>query len=98
MKKHRQRYTQEFKRDAVKLVTDQEYGVTEAARNLGINANMLSRWVQQYRSGEHDAFRGNGRVSPEQEELRRLRAENKRLRLEREVLKKAAAFFANESN
>ena len=98
MKQTRRQYTKEFKLDAVKLVTDHEYRVAEAARNLGINANMLSRWVQEYRDERGQAFRGNGKLTPEQAELRRLRAENKRLRLEREVLKKAAAFFANESN
>ena len=98
MKQTRRQYTKEFKLDAVKLVTEHEYRVAEAARNLGINANMLSRWVQEYRDDDGQAFRGNGKLMPEQAELRRLRAENKRLRLEREVLKKAAAFFANESN
>ena len=94
----RKRYTKEFKLDAVRLVTDQGYKCAEAARNLGINATMLNRWVQEYRNGENEAFRGNGTLTAEQEELRRLRVENRRLRLEREILKKAAAFFAKESS
>lgn len=94
----RKQYTKEFKLDAVRLVTDQGYKCTEAARNLGINANLLNRWVQEYRSSEDEAFRGNGKLTAEQEELRRLREENRRLKLEREILKKAAAFFAKESS
>jgi transposase len=94
----RKQYTKEFKLDAVRLVTDQGYKCAEAARNLGINANMLNRWVQEYRNGEGEAFRGNGKPTAEQEELRHLREENRRLKLEREILKKAAAFFAKESS
>jgi len=96
--KTRKKYTKEFKLDAVRLVTEQGYKCAEAARNLGLSANMLNRWVQQYRADENDAFRGNGHVTAEQEELRRLREENRRLKEEREILKKAAAFFAKESN
>ncbi len=74
------------------------YGITEAARNLGINATMLGRWKRELEVQENGAFPGRGRLSPDQEELYRLREENKRLRMEREILKKAAAFFANESS
>ena len=84
----RKQYTKEFKRDAVRLVTEHGYRCAEAARNLGINANMLGRWVQEYRADEAQAFRGNGNLTPEQEELRRLRIENRQLKLEREILKK----------
>jgi len=94
----RKRYTKEFKLDAVKLVTEQGYTRAEAARNLGLKANMLGRWVQELQSDEAEAFRGNGKLGADQQELRRLREENRRLRLEREILKKAAAFFAKESS
>jgi transposase len=90
-------YTPEFKKDAVRLVTEQGYKVTEAARNLGINPSVLQRWKTELASVGPNAFPGKGRLSPEQEELQRLRKENQRLRMEREILKKAAAFFANES-
>ena len=93
----RKKYTKEFKLDAVRLVTEQGYTRAEAARNLGINAGMLARWVQESRSDEGEAFRGNGKLKAEQEELRRLRQENRRLKMEREILKNAAAFFAKES-
>jgi transposase len=78
-------------------VTVHGYGVAEAARNLGINATMLGRWKREHEARERGAFPGKGHLPPDQEELHRLREENKRLRMEREILKKAAAFFANES-
>jgi transposase len=59
---------------------------------------MLRRWKREVAQNANGAFPGKGQLSLEQEELHRLRAENKRLRMEREILKKAAAFFANESN
>ena len=94
----RQSYTAEFKREAVRLVMMHGYGMTEAARNLGINATMLGRWKRELEAQENGAFPGKGCLSLDQEELHRLREENKRLRMEREILKKAAAFFANESS
>ena len=94
----RQTYTAEFKREAVRLVMAHGYGITEAARNLGINATMLGRWKRELEDRENGAFPGKGRLSPDQEELHRLREENKRLWMEREILKKAAAFFASESS
>ena len=96
MERQRRRHSREFKQDAVALVTEQGYTIAEAARNLGINANMLGRWKREF-GGDAEAFLGNGKLSPEQEENRRLRQENKRLRMERDILKKATAFFANES-
>ena len=96
--KRRKKYTNEFKRDAVGLVTEQGYTKAEASRNLGIDSRMLGRWVREMQSDEGDAFRGNGKRPEEQEDLRRLREENRRLKMEREILKKAAAFFAKESS
>jgi len=96
----RKRHTKEFKLDAIRLVTEHGCSKVEAARSLGVNANMLRRWVKEYEADETQAqaFRGNGKLTPEQEELRRLRAENRQLKLEREILKKATAFFAKESD
>jgi transposase len=90
-------YTSEFKEDAVRLVTEQRYKVTEAARNLGIHPSVLHRWKGQLASEGPNAFPGKGHLTPEKEELQRLRKENQRLKMERDILKKAAAFFANES-
>jgi transposase len=93
----RRPYTAEFKREAVRLVTDQGDAVTEAARNLGLNATMLGRWKREVEQTKNGAFPGNGRVSLDQEELHRLREENRRLRMERDILKKALGFVASES-
>jgi transposase len=94
----KKQYTKEFKLDAVSLVLDQGYKVAEAARSLEINANMLRRWIKENQAdNDGQAFRGNGKLTPEQEEIRRLKLENKQLKLEKQILKKAAVFFAKET-
>ena len=93
----RRQYTTEFKKEAVELVTRENYTVAQAASSLGICRSMLDRWRREYREREKDAFPGTGHQAGEAEELRKLREENRRLRLERDILKKAAAFFARES-
>ena len=97
MTQKRKNYTAEFKREAVRLVTEQGYSMSQAARNLDININMLRRWKKQINEQGQNAFPGKGRLLPDQEELYRLREENKRLRMERDILKKTVTFFANES-
>lgn len=94
----RQRYTDEFKADAVSLVTDHGYSCAEAARRLGINPNNVNRWVRAHRDQQDHAVRGEPSSKELQAEIQRLRKENKRLQMEREILKKAAAFFAKESD
>ena len=93
----RRQYTAEFKKEAVRLVTNQGYTITEAAKSLGIRSQILGRWRREQLKKQENAFPGSGHQSPEIEELNRLREENRRLKLEREILKKAAAFFAKES-
>ena len=93
----RKKYSKEFKLDAVSLVLEQDYSRAEAARSLDINANMLGRWVKEHQADDGQAFRGNGKLTPEQEELRNLRAQVKRLQMEKEILKKATVFFAAET-
>lgn len=95
MKKKRKKYTREFKEEAVKLITEQGYQIAETARNLGINETMLSRWKKEITGGE-DNLSSDG-TKAMRAELSHLRKENKRLKMEREILKKAAAFFAKES-
>ena len=92
----RKKYSKEFKLDAVSLVTDQGYSRAEAARSLGLNSNMLGRWVSEQRTDGGHAFRGNGKLTPEQEEIRELRSQVKNLKMEKEILKKATVFFAKE--
>jgi len=98
MAEKRKYYSKQFKIDAVNLTTEQGYKTSEAARNLGIHHSSLRRWKDQLITNGSKAFPGKGHMSPEKEELHRLRKENKQLQMEREILKKAAAFFAKESN
>ena len=93
----KKQYTEEFKREAVALVTEQGDTQVGAARNLGINRDMLRRWKRELEKHGAVAFPGKGHQPPEQAELHRLRAEIRRLEMEREILKKATAFFATES-
>ncbi|SCY51044.1 transposase, partial [Legionella israelensis DSM 19235] len=88
----RRKFSQEFKLDAISLVKDQGYSRAEASRSLSIHPNMLSRWIKEHESDQGNAFRGNGKLTAEQLEIRQLREENRRLKMEKEILKKAAAF------
>ena len=93
-KGRRRRYSEEFKREAVKLILDQQLSVAQAARNLGIHPNLLRNWKGRFEAENEDA----SLTEDERMEIARLRAENRRLRMERDILKKAAAFFANEKS
>ena len=93
----RKLYSKEFKLDAISLVLEQGYSRAEAARSLGINANMMGRWIKEQATDDGQAFRGNGKLTSEQAEIRRLREENRRLKMEKDILKKATVFFAKET-
>ena len=92
----RRNFTKEFKIEAVKLATEPGANIVEVARNLGIHDSILRRWINASEEGGV-AFRGHGRLKPEDEEMRYLRKELERTRQERDILKKAVAFFARES-
>lgn len=94
-KMKRRAFTDEFKKDAVKLVIEHGYNTSEAGRRLGVSQSNVSRWVRQYRRST-EAPSGSGQELAA--EVKRLQKENQRLVMERDILKKAAAFFANESN
>jgi transposase len=90
----RRRFDDDFKAQAVRLVLDEGKGIGSVARDLDLTPTSLAEWVKRAR-----ADRTNGRTgltTAEREELARLRKENRQLRLEREILKNAAAFFASE--
>ena len=96
MGKNRRQYTKEFKIEAVRLIVEEGRPISEVARELGTAQSLLHRWKKKSEEGKIDPFPGQGRLSPEDEELRRLRRENKRLRMEHEILKKAVAIFSEE--
>ena len=98
MPQTRRTYDDEFKRDAVRLATNNSYSLSETARRLGISAKLLGRWKREAEARANDAVSSNGHVSPESDELRRLHKEIQRLQMERDILKKTVIFFANESN
>ena len=94
MAKVRGKYTPEFKLQAVQMMTDQSLSVAEVARRLGVSESRLHDWKKAVRENGPAAFPGTGRQTPLEEENRRLRADVKRLEMERDILKKATAFFA----
>mgnify|MGYP001561425314 CR=1 FL=1 len=93
----RRKFTREFKLEAVKLITERGVTVAQAARELGVHGAVLRRWVKDGAADPQQAFPGQGRMKPEQLEIAQLRREVLRLKAERDILKKAAAYFAKES-
>ncbi len=89
-------YTPEFKLAAVKMITEQKLSVAEVARRLGVTENRLHDWKKAIAKKGADAFPGSGHLTPLEEENRRLRTEVKRLEMDRDILKKATAFFATQ--
>jgi transposase len=98
MAKQRRTFTREFKAQAVKLITEQGRSVAEVARDLDLSESLLRGWKQALAAEGDRAFPGHGNPPALEEELRRLRAENKRLLMERAILEKATAFFVKESS
>jgi transposase len=93
----RRSFSREFKLEAVKLVKERGVSVAQAARDLDVHENVLRKWVRDFETDPQQAFPGQGKMKPEQLELERLRREVRRLKAERDILKKAAAYFAKES-
>ena len=95
MPKSRPPYPEEFRREAIELVRLNEKPLVQIAKDLGVSDMTLRNWVKQ---ADVDAGKRAGLTTEEREELRALRRENRTLRMEREILKKAAAFFAKETD
>ena len=93
----RRKYTREFKLEAVKLIKDRGVSVAQASRDLGVHQTVLRKWVKDVAGDPVSAFPGHGQQKPEQLEIARLRKEVAKLRAERDILKKAAAYFAKDS-
>jgi transposase len=91
------RFSREFKLEAVRLVRERGVSVAQAARDLDVHENQLRKWVKEVATDPAQAFPGQGQMKPEQLEIERLRREVAKLKAERDILKKAAAFFARES-
>jgi transposase len=93
----RRKFSREFKLEAVNLVKARGVAIVQAARDLGLNHNMLRRWLKELDADPTHAFPGLGQMKPEQLEIDRLRKEVTRLKAERDILKKAAAYFARDA-
>ena len=93
-KQKRRGFTEEFKRDAVRLVTDEGYSLAEDGRSLGVRGDMIARWKRRFEAGDEATDRD--RQISDMERIRELEAENRRLRMEKDILKKATAFFVQE--
>lgn len=94
MVKKRRSYSREFKLEAVSMVTEGGVGMAQAARDLGISENSLWRWKKEFEEDPDHAFPGKGHLKPAEDEISRLRRENRRLRQERDILKKAVGIFS----
>jgi len=90
----RKTYDKQFKLDAVRLIVEEGHSVASVARDLGVNENSLHHWKKKYGEDGKEAFPGHGNLKPEDAELRRLKRELAIAREERDILKKAIAFFA----
>jgi transposase len=92
------RFDKEFKIEAVRLASEPGNTQSGIERDLGISQGIISRWKRQLRKDGDQAFPGKGRLKPDDDEMRRLKRENERLRRERDILKKAVAIFSEDPN
>ena len=93
----RRKFSREFKLEAVRLVKERGVSVAQAARDLDLHENVLRKWIREVSADPQQAFPGHGQMKPEQLEIEWLRKEVAKLKAERDILKKAAAFFAKEA-
>ena len=93
----RREFSREFKLEAVKLVKERGVTAAQASRDLDVHENVLRKWIRELAADPQQAFPGKGVMKPEQAEIDRLRKEVAKLKMERDILKKAAAYFAKES-
>ena len=93
----RRKFPREFKLEAVRLIKDRGVSYAQAAQDLGVHGTVLRNWVKAFAEDPQHSFPGHGQMKPEQLEIERLRREVIKLKAERDILKKAAAYFAKES-
>ena len=96
MERTRRHHSSEFKREAVALVVEHGYSCAAAGRSLGVSGALIGRWRGELEAHEAEAFPGKGNRPAEQQRIHELEVENRRLRMERDILKKATAFCATE--
>ena len=96
MVSRRRRFNREFKIETVKLVTDGSSSVAQIAIDMGIHPNTLYKWVHQFTEKPTEAFPGTGHLTSDAEMIRQLKRENERLKMERDILKKAMAIFSKD--
>ena len=96
MTRQRRHHNQEFKREAVALVVEHAYSCAAASRSLGVNGALIGRWRRELGANGTEAFPGKGKRTAEQQRIHELETENRRLRMEKDILKKATAFFVKE--
>jgi transposase len=94
--KKRKSYSREFKLEAVRLITEKGYSIAEASKNLGIEYSVLRRWKKQLADDPDNAFPGKGKLKAQDEQMRKLQRELERVKEERDILKKALAYFAED--
>ena len=92
----RKTFSKEFKLNAVRMITEQGHRASEVARDLGIHENLIYVWKRKYMEDQEEPFPGKGKLKSKDDYIRKLERENKRLKDERDILKKAAIFFAKE--
>lgn len=92
----RRSFSREFKVEAVRLVRERGVSVAQASRDLDVHENLLRKWVKQFDDDPGQAFPGHGVMKAEQAEIERLKREVQKLKAERDILKKAAAYFAKD--
>jgi transposase len=93
----RRKFAREFKLEAVRLIKERGVSYARAAQDLGVHQSQLRTWVKAFAEDAAQAFPGHGQMKPEQAEIARLKHEVNKLKAERDILKKAAAYFARES-
>ncbi len=93
----RRKFTREFKLEAVRLIRGRGVSYVRASQDLGVHVSQLRDWVKRFSDDPQHAFPGHGQMKPEQAEIARLQREVAKLKAERDILKKAAAYFAKES-
>lgn len=98
LKKSLKGYTDDFKREAIRLVNEEGRSATSVERDLGLGKNSIYRWLRQYKDDPANAFPGKGHLKPADEAIFKLKKENDILRRERDILKKAVSIFSKDPN